>query len=208
MSHAHSDTSLTHMLIPLIKSNMHTYSKQEKLRCMYGYIQSMHSTGTSIRFTHTCRIWKQHTHTHSHTYTIDNSITQTKSEPKGFPLWEFCKQISRQCDLFPLCLSWLYNKLRNNFIYVLLLYFLVEALVGALKLMSVMGVDSTWLWFQGLQSSWEPVLIMQKYTLFQPTHCPSPVFHLQPGCHQQPRDWAFVIIIIIHHSPSTSSSSD
>jgi len=84
---------------------------------MHVWIYTVHAQYRyKYTFTHTCRIWKQHTHTHthSHTYMINNSNTQTKSEPNGFPLWEFCKQISRQCDLFPLCLSRLYNKLRNN----------------------------------------------------------------------------------------------
>lgn len=45
--------------------------------------------------------------THSHN---NNSITQTSSEPKQTSLGEVCKQISRQCDVFPLPLSRFYNR--------------------------------------------------------------------------------------------------
>lgn len=147
------------------------------------------------------------THAHAHIGTLTWSITQSDKQdqsPMDFLSDDFCKQISRQCDWFPL--SWLYNKLRNNFMYVLILYFLVDALVGALNLLSVMGVDSTWLWLQRLQSSWEPVLInAEKKTL-------SPHPELPISCVSSPA-WEPSTtqgLSLRHHHSSlpTSSSSD
>lgn len=192
-----------HSLTYLIKVTCHQpcIHTVSKLRRMYGiYMQSMHSTRCKYTLTHTCRIWKQHTH--SHTYMINNSIRQTRSEPDGFSLWAVCKRISRQRDLFLLCLLWLYNKLRNNSVYVLILYLLVE---GFWELWTwwhaetLLCVGSTWLWLQRLQSSWEPALINGQIHSLPSQNGPSPVSRLQPDCRQRPRDWAFVIINIIHH---------
>lgn len=137
---------------------------------------------------------------HSYTSTINDSIRQTTSEPNAYSLW-VCKQISRQCDLFTLCLSWIYNKPMSNFIDVLKLYLLVEGgrsfrlddMQRPCFVLTAHGWDSR------LRASWEPVLSSAHIHFLPTLNCPSPVSHLQPDCRHHPRDWAFVIINLIHH---------
>lgn len=132
---------------------------------------------------------------------INKSIRHSRSEPNQISVWEVCKQISRQRGVSSSSVMAL------QYLLLFMCYVSVEWLVGLLNLITCSVSARCWQDMsdsRGCRQHGNQCWIMLKYTCFPSTTAPYPVSTSQSDCHQQPRDWAFVVVINNHHHNQTS----
>lgn len=183
---------------------IHTVSE---LRCMYECTYSPCTVQMQVNLNTHMQDLEADTFAHQ---LINNSIRQTWQQPNWTSLWEFCKQVSRQWDLFFLFVC--HGFTINSFVYVYMLCLLVKGWRwrsykpdDVQKLCSALtahGCDSGGCSHHGNQCWFE-----LKYTLFPPRNCP--ICHLLfPGRLPSTTQGLSLRHLCCQSSPTSLSPSD